>query len=87
MDEQHETVGVDPQHAEDARLQTQRGVVERLADPYLTDHDRWVLGQFARFLGGLAPAPDPRTTLVRSRRPLSSRTRRANLWASGRRQL
>jgi hypothetical protein len=40
----------------DAYRVTQRGVTERLADPYLTDHDRWVLGQFARFLSG----PDAR---------------------------
>ena len=37
-----------------------RGVTERLSDPYLTDHDRWVLGQFRRFLGGMVPAPEPR---------------------------
>ena len=86
MDEQHETVGVESQNVEDARLQTRRGVIERLADPYLTDHDRWVLGQFARFLDGLAPGPDPRATPGRSRRPLPPRTQGANLWASERRQ-
>lgn len=46
---------------------TQAGVVTRLSDPYLTEHDRWVLRQFARFLAGRAPAPDPR---VAPRRPM-----------------
>ena len=67
----------------DAYRVTQRGVTERLADPYLTDHDRWVLGQFARFLSGLTPEPDPRAVRARtrrnSRRPLYSRVRRATL--------
>jgi hypothetical protein len=54
---------------------TQQGIVERLADPYLTDHDRWVLRQFARFLGGVAPEPDPRVVPVRSARPLHARSR------------
>ena len=39
---------------------TRRGVSARLSDPYLTDHDRWVLQQFCRFLGGIVPEPDPR---------------------------
>ena len=58
---------------------TREGVVARLADPYLTEHDRWVLRQFARFLGGRAPAPDPRVT---PRRPLPmvfTRVRRSSL--------
>ncbi len=79
MDVQHETLRGDPQHLEDPRLETRRGVVERLTDPYLTDHDRWVLGQFARFLDGHAPDPDPRAIPVRPRQPLYSRARRANL--------
>jgi len=54
---------------------TRLGVVQRLADPYLTDHDRWVLRQFARFLGGLAPEPDLRVVAVRTERPL--RTQRS----------
>jgi len=54
---------------------TRLGVVQRLADPYLTDHDRWVLRQFARFLGGLAPEPDLRVVAVRAERPL--RTQRS----------
>ncbi len=41
---------------------TRRGVSARLSDPYLTDHDRWVLQQFRRFLGGIAPEPDPRVS-------------------------
>jgi hypothetical protein len=66
---------------EDPFAVTHRGVIERLADPYLTDHDRWVLGQFARFLSGRAPGPDPRAVRLRSRLqpPSNSRVRRANL--------
>ena len=79
MDVQHDIDRGDPQRVEDARLLTRRGVVERLTDPYLTDHDRWVLGQFARFLDGHAPDPDPRAIPVRPRQPLYSRARRANL--------
>ena len=45
---------------------TRLGVVERLADPYLTEHDRWVLRQFARFLAGITPGPDPRVARARA---------------------
>jgi hypothetical protein len=38
-----------------------------------------VLGQFARFLDGHAPDPDPRAIPLRPRQPLYSRARRANL--------
>jgi hypothetical protein len=48
---------------------TRLGVVARLADPYLTEHDRWVLGQFARFLAGMTPAPDQRAARARARVP------------------
>jgi hypothetical protein len=58
---------------------TRRGVIERLADPYLTEHDRWVLRQFARFLSGQAPEPDPRVTPSRPERPLFTRVRRSTL--------
>ena len=58
---------------------THRGVIARLADPYLTEHDRWVLGQFARFLSGKAPEPDPRAVRERSQRPLYPRVRRSTL--------
>ena len=58
---------------------THRGVVERLADPYLTEHDRWVLRQFACFLSGLAPGPDPRVAPARPERPLYTRVRRSTL--------
>lgn len=59
---------------------TRKGVIERLADPYLTEHDRWVLRQFAQFLGGLAPGPDPRVRPAsRPRRPLYPRLRRPTL--------
>ena len=50
--------------------ETQRGIAERLADPYLTDHDRWVLRQFAQFLSGVTPGPDPRVVPARSGRPV-----------------
>lgn len=50
---------------------TRLGVVARLADPYLTEHDRWVLGQFARFLAGMTPAPDQRVARARARVPLT----------------
>jgi hypothetical protein len=48
---------------------TRLGVVARLADPYLTEHDRWVLGQFARFLAGMTPAPDQPVARPRARVP------------------
>jgi len=69
----------DLEQAEDIRLVTHRGIIQRLADPYLTDHDRWVLGQFARFLEGSAPDPDPRVVPTRSTRPLHSRVRGSSL--------
>jgi len=43
---------------------TTRGISERLTDPYLTAHDRWVLQQFAKFLSGTAPEPDPRAAHI-----------------------
>lgn len=56
---------------------THSGVVERLADPYLTEHDRWVLLQFARFLSGQAPDPDPRVATRRSPTSMFTRVRRS----------
>lgn len=53
----------------DPRSETLRSVVDRLSDPYLTDHDRWVLTQFARFLDGRAPQPDPRVASAVPRPP------------------
>lgn len=81
MSVQTTTVRPGDPSAEDTRAITQRGVLERLADPYLTDHDRWVLGQFARFLAGEAPGPDPRAARPRPSRgaTLFSRVRRAKL--------
>jgi hypothetical protein len=61
---------VDPSRHDDDLALTRLGVVERLADPYLTDHDRWVLRQFAQFLAGVAPGPDPRVVRARATRPL-----------------
>jgi hypothetical protein len=60
---------------EDELIATRRGIIERLADPYLTEHDRWVLRQFARFLGGMTPEPDLRAIRVRIERPLHVRAR------------
>ena len=71
--------GVTRRHGKDAFVITHRGVIERLGDPYLTDHDRWVLSQFARFLSGRAPSPDPRAVRLRPRPVLYSRVRRATL--------
>jgi len=69
-------VGGPVQHSVEA---TRRDVIARLTDPYLTDHDRWVLGQFASFLGGQAPGPDPRVAPRLIERPLCSRARRSTL--------
>ena len=60
---------------QDVLAETQRGIVERLADPYLTDHDRWVLRQFALFLSGITPGPDPRVAPARAGQPLQRQTR------------
>ena len=70
--------GTDDRFAEHYRA-TRRGVVERMADPYLTDHDRWVLQQFAHFLSGRTPGPDPRVAPSRPERPLFARVRRSTL--------
>ena len=61
--------------AEDDLTSTRRSIIERMTDPYLTEHDRWVLRQFARFLGGVAPEPDLRAVRVRTERPLHVRAR------------
>ena len=60
---------------------THHGVMARLTDPYLTDHDRWVLHQFARFLAGRTPEPDPRVVRPRAprQRPLYPIVRRSTL--------
>lgn len=83
MSQQVNAVGRDRSLAEHFRV-TREDVLERMADPFLTDHDRWVLGQFASFLGGRVPDPDPRVaSLVAARqapiRPLYGRVRRATL--------
>lgn len=65
---------VPPDRPDDDLAVTRLGVVERLADPYLTDHDRWVLRQFAQFLAGVAPGPDPRIVRARTTRPLHGRS-------------
>lgn len=81
MSVQTSALGITRPPSGDPLDMTRRGVIERLADPYLNDHDRWVLGQFARFLSGRAPEPDPRAVRARRRAPgpLYARVRRANL--------
>ncbi|MEX1296130.1 MAG: hypothetical protein AB1Z67_08160 [Candidatus Limnocylindrales bacterium] len=61
-------------HIEVIVFATRESIVERLADPYLTDHDRWVLRQFGRFLSGIAPEPDRRVGRIEA--PRSSVDRR-----------
>jgi hypothetical protein len=81
MSVQSPTLEITEALAEDPVLATRHGVVARLSDPFLTDHDRWVLGQFARFLGGQMPEPDPRVVprQRQTRGNLPSRVRRATL--------
>jgi hypothetical protein len=64
---------------EDCYRVTRDGIIERLTDPYLTEHDRWVLHQFARFLAGQVPDPDPRVTPRRPAPRLLTRVRRSTL--------
>ena len=73
------TVRATGRAAEDMITSTRRGVIERMADPYLTDHDRWVLRQFAYFLSGLTPDPDPRAARVRPEGPLPQRVGRSRV--------
>jgi hypothetical protein len=61
---------------------TRQGVADRLADPYLTEHDRWVLRQFASFLGGVAPNPDWRARRTRPASLLQDRATRTRVWSS-----
>ena len=68
-----------PDFDERALASARCGVAERLTDPYLTDHDRWVLRQFARFLGGHTPEPDSRASQPGPDRPLRRQPRVARL--------
>ena len=80
MSVQPSSYGTRDARTQDRFSSTRDGVIERLADPYLTEHDRWVLRQFAQFLGGAAPGPDPRVTPTsRPQRPLYPRLRRPTL--------
>jgi hypothetical protein len=45
---------------DDAVVNTRRQLHQRLRDPWMTEHDLWVLGQFAKFFSGTTPDPDPR---------------------------
>jgi len=76
MTAQSDAFEVTDRACEDALTATRRGVTERMADPYLTDHDRWVLRQFANFLGRLTPDPYPRSMAIGTERPLPPRARR-----------
>jgi hypothetical protein len=75
MSAQLELDGIPGRTGEDALSATRRGIIERLADPYLTEHDRWVLRQFAQFLSGVTPGPDPRVAPARAAQPLRRQTR------------
>ena len=66
-----------PATADQRMIIAHQGVIERLGDPYLTEHDRWVLRQFAQFLSGVAPEPDPRARRTKPQQVLDSRVRRA----------
>jgi hypothetical protein len=82
MDPQpHATDPADP-GARAALDATRQGLTDRLDDPYLTEHDRWVLRQFASFLGGVTPGPDPRARRARPVSPLRDRTRWTRVWPS-----
>jgi hypothetical protein len=45
-------------------------VAARMSDPYLTDHDRWVLQRFGDFLAAVTLAPDRRAISRQSERGL-----------------
>ena len=70
MSAQPDALRINDHQGEDLLALTRRGLMERLTDPYLTDHDRWVLQQFACFFSGATPEPDPRVARIRPERPL-----------------
>mgnify|MGYP001816677419 FL=1 len=70
MSSQPDDPGSDGRGDDELVSATRRSVSERLADPYLTDHDRWVLRQFGRFLSGITPEPRTRTLRITDPRPL-----------------
>ena len=76
MTTQSDAFGVTDGACEDILAATKRGVIERMADPCLTDHDRWVLRQFAYFLSRLTLDPNPRSLAIGSEGPLPRRARR-----------
>jgi hypothetical protein len=82
MDPQPHAADLDDAGADAALDATRQGVADRLDDPYLTEHDRWVLRQFASFLGGVTPGPDPRVRRTRSASPLRDRTGWTRVWPS-----
>ena len=76
MTAQSDAFGITDGASEDIVAVTRRGVIERMADPYLTDHDRWVLRQFAHFLSGLTPDPALRSVAIGTEGPLQRRVGR-----------
>jgi hypothetical protein len=70
MSSQPDDPGRDGRNDEELVSATRRSVSERLSDPYLTDHDRWVLRQFGRFLNGITPEARARTLPIGDPRPL-----------------
>jgi hypothetical protein len=70
MSSQSDDPVADTQEIEDPVRAVRRSVYERLSDPYLNDHDRWVLRQFGRFLNGIAPEPGPRALRIGDGRAL-----------------
>jgi hypothetical protein len=64
MDGQVTDPGVNDREDEELVSATRRSVAERLSDPYLNDHDRWVLRQFSRFLNGITGDTGPRALPV-----------------------
>jgi len=76
MTAQSDALEVTDRACEDTLTATKRGVIERMADPYLTDHDRWVLRQFANFLSRLTPNPYPPSMAIGSPPLLPRATRR-----------
>ena len=67
MGRQLDLWGTEETSSNDIVSTTRRGISARMDDPYLNDHDRWVLRQFGRFLSGLAPEPDPRAPRICAR--------------------
>lgn len=67
--------GIEPDHSiEEAIAMVRRQVDSRIEDPFMTAHDRWVLGRFADFLGALALPPRPARDSRTGARPIPNGT-------------